>query len=130
MSPHTEPSVCLSARLCSPPPSLLLLQALRSQAQDGWLQRYLAGGRSRAQISEVAAKGRVADSPEARRIAWARMSLLVLYFNPSGESVCLRVLLVARALWMVLVDRACVTPLTPETLFQKARTSLGDPMKV
>lgn len=24
------------------------------------------------------------DTPEARRTAWARMSLLVLYFNPSG----------------------------------------------
>jgi hypothetical protein len=61
------------------------LQALRSQAQDGWLQKYLAGGRSRQQIAEVARKGRVEDSVEARRTAWARMSLLVLYFNPSGE---------------------------------------------
>jgi hypothetical protein len=59
-------------------------QALRSQAQDGWLQKYLAGGRSRQEIAEVARKGRVQDSQEARRTAWARMSLLVLYFNPSG----------------------------------------------
>jgi hypothetical protein len=60
------------------------MQALRSQAQDGWLQKYLAGGRSRQEIAEVARKGRVQDSTEARRTAWARMSLLVLYFNPSG----------------------------------------------
>lgn len=63
---------------------LCVLQALRTQAQDGWLQRYLAGGRSRSEIQEVAVKGRVEDTPEARRTAWARMSLLVLYFNPSG----------------------------------------------
>lgn len=63
------------------------MQALRSQAQDGWLQRYLAGGRSRQEISEVARSERVEDSREARRTAWARMSLLVLYFNPSGAFV-------------------------------------------
>jgi len=68
----------------SPPPPP---QALRSQAQDGWLQRFLAGGRSQAEINEVAVKGRVDDTVESRRLAWARMSLLVLYFNPSGTGV-------------------------------------------
>jgi hypothetical protein len=38
----------------------------------------------RSEIQEVAVKGKVADTPESRRIAWARMSLLVLYFNPAG----------------------------------------------
>jgi hypothetical protein len=59
-------------------------QALRAQAQDGWLARYLAGGRSRQEVAAVARSERVPDSDEARRTAWARMSLLVLYFNPSG----------------------------------------------
>lgn len=60
------------------------LQALRAQAQDGWLQKFLAGGRSRSEIQAVARKGKVEDNQENRRLAWARMSLLVLYFNPSG----------------------------------------------
>jgi hypothetical protein len=65
--------------------SAFVAQALRDQAQDGWLQRFLAGDRTKAEINEVAVKGRVADTPESRRIAWARMSLLVLYFNPNGR---------------------------------------------
>jgi hypothetical protein len=78
-----QTALLLSVRTAlSPPPKHT--QALRSQAQDGWLQRYLAGGRSSAEVNKVAAKGRVADTQEARRTAWARMSLLVLYFNPSG----------------------------------------------
>jgi hypothetical protein len=68
--------------------SASVAQALQEQAQDGWLQRFLAGDRTKAEINDVAVKGRVADTPESRRIAWARMSLLVLYFNPSGTSYC------------------------------------------
>eukprot|EP00878_Enallax_costatus_P007051 GHUV01007390.1.p1 GENE.GHUV01007390.1~~GHUV01007390.1.p1 ORF type:complete len:359 (+),score=32.26 GHUV01007390.1:261-1337(+) len=67
------------------PPACIPEEALRSQAQDGWLQKFLAGGRSRSEIQEVARRGRVEDNQMNRRIAWARMSLLVLYFNPSGR---------------------------------------------
>eukprot|EP00879_Flechtneria_rotunda_P019588 GHRR01020581.1.p1 GENE.GHRR01020581.1~~GHRR01020581.1.p1 ORF type:complete len:394 (+),score=84.45 GHRR01020581.1:401-1582(+) len=67
------------------PPACIPEKALKSQAQDGWLQKFLNGGRTPAEIKAIARKGPVEDTLDNRRIAWARMSLLVLYFNPSGR---------------------------------------------
>jgi hypothetical protein len=52
-------------------------------------------------VAAVARQGKVEDSPAARRLAWARMSLLVLYFNPSGELLLLLLLL------LLLVHYCC-----------------------
>jgi hypothetical protein len=60
------------------------LQSLLELAKDGFLARYLAGGRSREEIRAVARDGPAEDTPESLRRGWQRMSLLVLYFNPSG----------------------------------------------
>ena len=61
------------------------MQSLLELAKDGFLARYLAGGRSKEEIRAIARDGPVEDSREARRRGWQRMSLLVLYFNPSGR---------------------------------------------
>ncbi|KAF6261288.1 hypothetical protein COO60DRAFT_1681284 [Scenedesmus sp. NREL 46B-D3] len=93
--------------------------ALRSQAQDGWLQKFLAGGRSRQEIAEVARKGRVEDSREARRTAWARMSLLVLYFNPSD-------LLTPQASFDAISQQLLVGPVVRTLVYDKIPNTVCD----
>ncbi|WIA12372.1 hypothetical protein OEZ85_012420 [Tetradesmus obliquus] len=101
------------------PPACIPDEALRSQAQDGWLQRYLAGGRSRQEISEVARSERVEDSREARRTAWARMSLLVLYFNPSD-------LLTPQASFDAISRRLLVGPVVRTLVYDKIPNTVCD----
>jgi hypothetical protein len=72
----------VSLTLSGPP--CTTLQSLLVLAKDGFLARYLAGGRSREEIKAVARDGPAEDTPESLRRGWQRMSLLVLYFNPSG----------------------------------------------
>lgn len=55
-------------------------------AKDGFLSRFVAGGRSRQEVAAVARDGPVEDNEENRRLSWQRMSLLVLYFGPSGNT--------------------------------------------
>ncbi|KAF8071318.1 rbm8a [Scenedesmus sp. PABB004] len=101
------------------PPACIPDAALRSQAQDGWLQRYLAGGRSGAEVAAVARRGRVEDSAEARRTAWARMSLLVLYFNPAD-------LLTPQASFDAVAERLLVGPVVRTLVYDKIPNTVCD----
>jgi hypothetical protein len=66
-----------------PPPVIPKWALLALGARDGFLATYLTGNRTKAQVEAEARKGpQGPDSPEARRLGWARMSLLVLYFQP------------------------------------------------
>jgi hypothetical protein len=66
------------------PPEVIPKWALLALgARDGFLATYLTGNRTKAQVDAEARRGAPGpDTPEARRLGWARMSLLVLYFQP------------------------------------------------
>jgi hypothetical protein len=66
------------------PPDVIPKWALLALgARDGFLATYLTGGRTKEQVEAEARRGPPGpDTPEARRLGWARMSLLVLYFQP------------------------------------------------
>ncbi len=53
-------------------------------AKDGFLARFRAGGRSRAEVAAIARDGPAEDTAESLRRGWQRMCLLVLYFQPFG----------------------------------------------
>ncbi len=58
--------------------------------RDGFLATFVPGDRTKDEVKALARNGPAEDTPENRRIGWARMCLLVLYFQPSGAcGVCL-----------------------------------------
>eukprot|EP00775_Hariotina_reticulata_P008698 gene8698-8879_t len=77
------------------PPACIPDKALRSQAQDGWLQRYLAGGRSAAEVAAVARRGRVEDSLEQEEILppssqeWSFQRIIPCHFSAPIKAGCI-----------------------------------------
>jgi len=96
------------------PPAVIPRWALLALgARDGFLATYLTGGRTKEQVDAEARRGpQGPDTPEARRLGWARMSLLVLYFRPHD-------LLTPGRSFAAVSERLIVGPVVRELVYSK-----------
>jgi len=96
------------------PPEVVPRAALLELAADNFLARFIAGGRSAAEVAQIARDGPAEDSEEARRRGWMRMALLVLYFGPGD-------LLTPEASFNALSNRLMVGPVVETLVYSKVR---------
>eukprot|EP00877_Chromochloris_zofingiensis_P000565 jgi/Chrzof1/10509/Cz05g01130.t1 len=101
------------------PPDVIPKQALMAVAKDGFLSRFVAGGRSRQEVAAVARDGPVEDNEENRRLSWQRMSLLVLYFGPSD-------LLTPQESFDAISKRVLVGPVVRTLVYNKIPNTVCD----
>ncbi|KAG2424024.1 hypothetical protein HXX76_014848 [Chlamydomonas incerta] len=99
------------------PPEVIPVPALLDIARDNALARFVAGGRSRAEVAAIARPEPVEDSREARRKGWARMALLVLYFGPGD-------LLTPEASFAAISGRLFVGPVVETLVYSKIPKSV------
>lgn len=93
-------------------PECIPRQALVGAARDGFLARYVTGGRTKEEVEAIAVKGPVEDTLAARRKGWQRMALLVLYFSPSN-------LLTPEQSFAAISSRLMVGPVVETLVYSK-----------
>ncbi|KIY94436.1 hypothetical protein MNEG_13525 [Monoraphidium neglectum] len=100
-------------------PEVISNRALLYNAQDGLLQRAIAGGKTRAEVAAIAKDGYPEDTLENRRLGWQRMCLLVLYFNPSD-------LLTPQESFEAISNRLLVGPVVQTLVYSKVPRTVCD----
>jgi hypothetical protein len=98
-------------------PEIVPKDAALELARDGWLVRFVSGGRSAEQVNEIARPEPVDDSEAARIRGWRRMSLLILFFNPSD-------LLTPDRSFEAFKDRLIVPPVVETLVYSKIKLTV------
>lgn len=98
-------------------PDVVPKDAALELARDGWLVRFVSGGRSAEEVKELARPEPVEDTEENRIRGWRRMSLLILFFNPSD-------LLTPDRSFEAFKDRLIVPPVVETLVYSKIKVTV------
>jgi hypothetical protein len=100
-------------------PEVVPKEAALELARDGWLVRFVSGGRSAEEVRELARPEPAEDTEKNRIRGWRRMSLLILFFNPSD-------LLTPDPSFDAFKDRLIVPPVVQTLVYSKIKLTVRD----